>query len=50
MTGFAILQIGDLVIVNSYYPTYRFYGGEKAYYNRMRNAVEAYFEEFPNFK
>ena len=37
-----------LIIVNSYHPAYRFHDGEEAYYNRMRNAVEAYFDEIPN--
>lgn len=37
------------IIVNSYHPAYRFYGGEKAYYNRMRAAVKAFFDEHPGF-
>lgn len=38
------------IIVNSYHPSYRhFSGGEEAYYNRMRNAIHSFFQEYPNF-
>lgn len=37
------------IIINSYHPAYRFYGGEKAYYNRMRDAVKKFFDNYPDF-
>ena len=37
------------IIVNSYHPSYPVSGGEEAYYNRMRNAILSFFQEYPNF-
>lgn len=37
------------IIVNSYHPSYPVSGGEEAYYNRMRNAIHSFFQEYPNF-
>lgn len=37
------------IIVNSYHPSYRFSGGEEAYYNRMGNAIHSFFQEYPDF-
>lgn len=37
------------IIVNSYHPSCPLTGGEEAYYNRMRNAVHIFFQEYPNF-
>lgn len=37
------------IIVNSYHPSCLLYGGEEAYYNRMRNAIHSFFLEYPNF-
>lgn len=37
------------VIINSYHPSYRALGSPEDYYNRMRDAVKAFFIKHPNF-
>lgn len=36
-------------IVNSYHPSYCIPGGEEAYYDRMKDAIHSFFQEYPTF-